>query len=77
MDAVIEVEISSEMALEHYLKNFTRMFGKERVDAVVGSVNGSIRFYGLEPVGMELSGLERHQRLIQSYQKLHQWRASK
>lgn len=76
MDAVIEVELDSDMALEHYLNNFTRMFGKERVEAVVGSVDGSIRFYGLEPVGMELAGLERHQRLIQSYQKLHQWRAS-
>ncbi len=77
MDAVIEVELDSDMTLEHYLNNFTRMFGKERVEAVVGSVDGSIRFYGLEPVGMELTGLERHQRLIQSYQKLHQWRASK
>lgn len=76
MDAVIEVELDSDIALEHYLNNFTRMFGKERVEAVVGSVDGSIRFYGLEPVGMELAGLERHQRLIQSYQKLHQWRAS-
>ena len=76
MDAVIEVELSADMDLGHYLKNFSRMFGKERVEAVVGSVNGSVRFYGLEPVGMELSGLERHQRLIQSYQKLHQWRAS-
>jgi ribosomal protein S12 methylthiotransferase accessory factor len=77
MDAVIEVELDSDMTLEHYLNNFTRMFGKERVEAVVGSVDGSIRFYGLEPVGMELTGLDRHQRLIQSYQKLHQWRASK
>ncbi|NRP38229.1 Ribosomal protein S12 methylthiotransferase accessory factor YcaO [Marinobacterium sp. xm-a-121] len=77
MDAVIEVELDSDMALEHYLNNFTRMFGKDRIEAVVGSVNGTIRFYGLEPVGMELTGLERHQRLIQSYQKLHQWRASK
>jgi ribosomal protein S12 methylthiotransferase accessory factor len=76
MDAVIEVELDSDMSLDDYLNNFTRMFGKERVEAVVGSVNGSIRFYGLEPVGMELTGLERHQRLIQSYQKLHQWRAS-
>ncbi|NRP47012.1 MULTISPECIES: OsmC domain/YcaO domain-containing protein [unclassified Marinobacterium] len=77
MDAVIEVELDSDMALEHYLNNFTRMFGKDRIEAVVGSVNGTIRFYGLEPVGMQLTGLERHQRLIQSYQKLHQWRASK
>ena len=77
MDAVIEVELDSDMSLDDYLNNFTRMFGKERIEAVVGSVKGSIRFYGLEPVGMELTGLERHQRLIQSYQKLHQWRGSK
>ena len=40
-------------------------------DAVVGSVNGSVRFYGLTPTNMQLEGLDKHLRLIESYKKLH------
>jgi ribosomal protein S12 methylthiotransferase accessory factor len=47
------------------------MFGNERIDAVLGSVDGSVRFYGLTPTSMKLEGLERHLRLIESYKKLH------
>jgi ribosomal protein S12 methylthiotransferase accessory factor len=51
------------------------MFGSERMDAVVGSVNGTIRFYGLTPTSMKLEGLDRHHRLIDSYRKIHAARA--
>jgi ribosomal protein S12 methylthiotransferase accessory factor len=34
-------------------------------------MEGSVRFYGLTPTSMKLEGLDRHQRLIDSYKKLH------
>jgi ribosomal protein S12 methylthiotransferase accessory factor len=34
-----------------------------------------VRFHGLTPTSMKLEGLERHQRLIDSYKKLHVARA--
>ncbi|MBX9850074.1 MAG: hypothetical protein K2X64_12320, partial [Rhodocyclaceae bacterium] len=46
-----------------------------RMDAVLGSVDGSVRFFGLTPTSMKLEGLDRHQRLIDSYTKLHTARA--
>jgi ribosomal protein S12 methylthiotransferase accessory factor len=46
------------------------------MDAVIGSVDGSVRFFGLTPTSMELEGLDRHQRLIDSYKKLHKARAN-
>jgi ribosomal protein S12 methylthiotransferase accessory factor len=52
------------------------MFGSERMDAVIGSMEGSVRFYGLEPTSTKLEGLERHQRLVESYRKLHRARAA-
>jgi ribosomal protein S12 methylthiotransferase accessory factor len=52
------------------------MFGDPRMDAVMGSVDGSVRFYGLTPTSMKLEGLDRHQRLIDSYKKLHRARAA-
>jgi ribosomal protein S12 methylthiotransferase accessory factor len=52
------------------------MFGNPRMDAVMGSVDGSVRFFGLTPTSMKLEGLERHQRKIDSYRKLHMARAN-
>ncbi|MBU2255137.1 MAG: hypothetical protein KKH53_10030, partial [Gammaproteobacteria bacterium] len=52
-----------------------RMFGNERMDAVLGSLEGSVRFYGLTPTNMQLEGLDRHLRLVESYKKLHAARA--
>jgi ribosomal protein S12 methylthiotransferase accessory factor len=75
LDAVLEVELSEDMELADFEFNFRRMFGDERMDAVIGSVDGSVRFYGLTPTSMKLEGLDRHQRLLDSYKKLHAGRA--
>ena len=75
LNVVLEVTLDDELALADYETNFRRMFGNERMDAVLGSVNGSVRFYGLTPTSMKLEGLDRHQRLIDSYRKLHVARA--
>jgi ribosomal protein S12 methylthiotransferase accessory factor len=39
-------------------------------------VEGSVRFFGLTPTSMKLEGLDRHQRLIDSYKKLRMARAN-
>lgn len=75
LNVVLEVMLDDDLELADYEVNFRRMFGNERMDAVMGSVNGSIRFYGLTPTSMKLEGLDRHQRLIDSYKKLHTARA--
>jgi ribosomal protein S12 methylthiotransferase accessory factor len=71
LNVVLEVTLDDDLALEDYETNFRRMYGNERMDAVLGSVNGSVRFFGLTPTSMKLEGLDRHQRLIDSYRKLH------
>ncbi|WP_163560366.1 OsmC domain/YcaO domain-containing protein [Halomonas sp. NO4] len=75
--AVLEIALDDELELEDYLYNLRRMYGNETMDAVVGSVTGEVRFHGLTPTSMNLEGLERHQRLIDSYQKLHAARAAR
>jgi ribosomal protein S12 methylthiotransferase accessory factor len=76
LNVVLEVQLDDDLALEDYLVNFRRMFGNPRMDAVLGSVVGSVRFFGLTPTSMKLETLDRHQRLIDSYQKLHTARAN-
>jgi len=75
LNCVLEVALDEELELEDYLHNFTRMFGEERLNAAVGSVEGSVRFYGLTETSMKLEGLDRHLKLIDSYKKLHAARA--
>jgi len=71
LNVVLEVRLDDELELADYLVNFRRMFGELRMDAVLGSVDGSVRFFGLTPTSMKLETLDRHQRLIDSYSKLH------
>jgi ribosomal protein S12 methylthiotransferase accessory factor len=76
LNVVLEVTLDEELELDDYVANFRRMYGDVRMDAALGSVDGSVRFYGLSPTSMQLEGLERHQRLMDSYQKLHKARAA-
>ena len=71
MNVVLEVQLDPDLALEDYEFNFRRMFGQARMDAVLGSVEGTVRFHGLTPTSMKLEGLDRHHRLMHSYKKLH------
>ncbi|MBI6947358.1 OsmC domain/YcaO domain-containing protein [Pseudomonas koreensis] len=76
VNVCLEMELDEDLELADYEANFRRMFGDERMDAAIGSVNGSVRFYGLTPTSMKLEGLDRHLRLIDSYKKLHTARAN-
>jgi ribosomal protein S12 methylthiotransferase accessory factor len=76
LNVVLEVLLNEDLELADYVVNFRRMFGNARMDAVLGSVDGSVRFFGLTPTSMKLEGLDRHQRLIDSYNKLHTARAN-
>ncbi|MBR7888292.1 OsmC domain/YcaO domain-containing protein [Marinomonas sp. A79] len=74
MSAVLEVTLDDELELDDFIHNFRRMFGDQVMNNVVGSVNGTVRFYGLSKTSMALEGIEPHLRLIESYKKLHQAR---
>lgn len=75
LNVVLEVVLDDELEMDDYAPNFRRMFGNERMDAALGSVDGSVRFYGLTPTSLKLEGLDRHLRLVESYKKLHAARA--
>jgi ribosomal protein S12 methylthiotransferase accessory factor len=75
LDAALEVHLDDDLDMADYEVNFRRMFGDARMDAVLGSIDGNIRFYGLTPTNIGLEGLDRHQRLMDSYKKLHKARS--
>ncbi|QSP93962.1 OsmC domain/YcaO domain-containing protein [Marinobacter salinisoli] len=77
MNAVLEIVLDEELELDDYQYNLQRMFGTETLGAVIGSVTGEVRFHGLTPTNMNLEGLDKHLRLVDSYRKLHAARAAK
>lgn len=77
VNTVLEITLDDELELPDYLPNLQRMFGEDTMAAVVGSVTGEVRFHGLTPTSMKLEGLEKHQRLVDSYKKLHAARSAK
>lgn len=77
MNAALEIELDGKLKMNDFLPNLTRMFGAEVMEAVIGSINGTVRFYGLTPTNSQLEGLDKHLRLIESYKKLHRARAAR
>jgi ribosomal protein S12 methylthiotransferase accessory factor len=76
LSVVLHIELDEDLKIADYEHNFRRMYGNARTDAVLGSVNGSVRFFGLTPTSMKLEGLDRHHRLIESFRKLHSARGA-
>ena len=77
VQAVLEIALDDELELDDFRHNLGRMFGEATIESVIGSVQGTQRFPGLTPTSMALEGLEKHQRLIESYRKLHAARAAR
>ncbi|MBE7637758.1 OsmC domain/YcaO domain-containing protein [Sneathiella sp. P13V-1] len=75
MSAVVDIAIEDDLELDDYLPSLTRMYGPKVMEQVVGSVTGEVKFSGLTKTSMKLEGLDKHLRMIESYQKLHSARA--
>ncbi|MFC3193323.1 OsmC domain/YcaO domain-containing protein [Marinicella sediminis] len=75
VQAVLEVKLDDALELADFKVNFGRMFGKQTTDEVIRYVHGELRFHGLFKTNMQLEGIDKHLRLIESYQKLRQARA--
>lgn len=69
VDAILDITIN-ELDVNDYIPNMTRMFGAETIKNALGTVTGEIRFMGLTKTNSNLEGLDKHLKLIESYQKL-------
>ncbi|QDV09719.1 Ribosomal protein S12 methylthiotransferase accessory factor YcaO [Planctomycetes bacterium Poly30] len=70
LKAVLDITLRDDLELQDYVPNLTRMFDEEILGHAVASVSGETRFYGLTPTDMRLTGIDKHLRLLESYEKL-------
>jgi len=70
LDIVLDITLREDLELRNYIPNLTRMYGEENLGNATASVSGKIRFFGLTPTNMKLDGIDKHLRLVESYEKL-------
>ncbi len=70
LKTVLDITLNDELELSDYTENMTRMFGAEVLNNAIGSISGEVRFFGLTKTNAKLEGLDKHLKLIASYQKL-------
>lgn len=77
LNVVLDIELREDLVLDNYLSSLKRMYGQKMVDAAVQSVSGELKFYGLAETDMSLKGIDKHQKFIESYQKLQKAKRNK
>lgn len=70
LSAMLDIELSDQLEMKDYQDSFELMYGKDLVSTALKSIKGEIKFFGLTQTDMNLSGLEKHLKLIESYEKL-------
>ena len=75
LDNVLSITMNPDYDLQDYTTSLNRMYGNDLVTNAIDSVSGKVQFYGLTPTNSNLDGIDKHERLIQSYKKLHAARA--
>ena len=70
VNTLIDITLNKKLKIQDYTPNMTRMFGDLIMKNALGTISGEIRFLGLEETDMSLKGLDKHLKLIESYEKL-------
>jgi len=70
LNIVLDITIREDLNLEKYKSSLTRMYGQELLNDAIKTVSGEIRFHGLTKTNMNLDGIDKHLKLIESYHKI-------
>ncbi len=70
LNVVLDIELEEELEIEDYRSALERMYGSELLETCLKTISGEIRFHGLIETDMGFKNLDKHQRLIESYEKL-------
>lgn len=73
LNNLLEIELGG-LQLEDYTDSLSRVYSRELLEATIKCLNKEDIFWGLTPTDMNLKGIEKHQKLLESYYKLHKKR---
>lgn len=74
LDNALDISLSEELEFKDFEENLGFMYGKELVSVVKRCLSGEITFYDLPRTDLNLSGIDKHLKLIESYKKIQRSR---
>ena len=74
LNVVLDIEIDDSLKRDDYKSSIIKMYGEQLYQDALDVVDKKKNFYELQKTDNKLNGLEKHQKLIESYIKLHQHR---
>lgn len=76
VDILLDIKMRDDLQLENYQTALKKMYGEQLFTTALQAVSGELKFFGLTETGIDLKGLDKHLRLIESYEKLQSARKS-
>lgn len=76
LNVLLDIELDPELAQGEFSEALTRMYGPVLFKAAADSLSGETRFFGLTATDEKLTGIDKHEKLIASYEKLQKARSS-
>ncbi len=70
VNTILHIQLEDDLNTEDYAPSLVRMFGEEMTQNALDSVSGKVQFFGMTTTNMNLEGLDKHIKLIESYKKL-------
>ncbi|PIK15207.1 OsmC domain/YcaO domain-containing protein [Halobacteriovorax sp. JY17] len=70
LNILLDIAIDDDLNFEDYKENLTLMFGEKVLNEANSTINREVKFFGLQETSINLEGIDKHQRLIESYNKL-------
>lgn len=68
--ALLEIQLDDNKSREMYLDGLEALYGLDTVQRCSALIDGERHYDGLFDAGLELNGFERHQHLLNAYEKL-------
>ncbi|MCP4913208.1 MAG: OsmC domain/YcaO domain-containing protein [Oligoflexia bacterium] len=76
MNILLDIVNSEELEIDDYQKSLCLMYGEKLFKDCIDSIEGKTKFYGLSQINSQLDGIDKHQRLLESYSKLQKARST-
>lgn len=70
--AMLEIQLDQSKTREMYRDGLDALYGLDTVERCIALIDGERHYDGLFDAGLELNGLQRHQKLLAAYEKLQE-----
>ena len=70
LNTLLDISLDEELEFEDYQLNLNKVYGADLIANIQACIEGQSKFFGLGPISNDINNIDKHKKLIKSYQKL-------